>query len=224
MENIFKKAKEVLGGIKEKIITPAKLAVLVLILISLAKEAGAATEGGGEYTDNLKMQIELANSIIKNIQFSNEGTRTLGKTEIQSQKFETENGKVEVVKAKDGSWIMLIAKDGTRVYYDKADSTGSFGSVDRIIRNDRPEEEQHSLTANSLYVFPPMQALAEDASTIAGLKPENVQVFEINGNGSVKVVDYSDPKQPVGVVPQAQAQGLIGSMQNAYTANLQSIE
>jgi len=207
---------------KERILQnkAAKIAAILLIMFGSAKsvEAGDNTEGSLD-PENVKNKIEDARGFLKQIipdtkNSDNAASHTLNGRNISTCKYPTGQ---EVTVADNNDYIIVSTDEGRKVFYDD----DADGSLDRVVLN-KGEEEERIFVKNAMYAFQSMEEMAEQAEVIADLMPKQVSVLNLNHeNGEAQFVDMSDGAS--GTFTEDDADGLINTMQDRYTQELEEI-
>ena len=207
--------------------------VIVLSLSAILSLPGEPALGQGEgEAKNAKASIEQsaerASEYIRNIiaavkEKGQEGK--MGRTPVRRLTFPSKDATVTVGYTGDGNadWFIYERDNAAMRFLDK----GVNGSVDRVIINKaiRNLGVQQKTAENDLNTLVSIEDLAHEAHIAAGLKPEEVKIYEISlgEKGSViRMVDFQTGETSELSGPEADQ--LVNKVQDGYTSGVQGLD
>lgn len=202
----------------EKGISVAKITLLIALISTFLNKA-EAQNNDTEKVD-LKHQIELAKEAIGKIKVELDEkckgvTQTTNGQAVNRYKF---SDGYFVESADNGSYFILLNKDGTRGFYDY----NGDGKLDRAIANNSSEDSGKSSEKNILSMSGDIEFLSKSAEVTSAVKPEQIRVFVLNqGENKAYVADFSDGVH--GMIDGENATIITEKLQSAYTNQLEEL-
>jgi len=212
----------------------------LLILTALLTASGLSTASAQESNNTQKEKFnteqlqEKASQEVKKVYelvFKSPDVLVGTVDQTKSREWESKNKEeiVEVGYQADGvtpKWIIYENNNGAKLYFDD----NADGSVDRVIVNNEVNKEGNSQLDNDeqkaiseLDAFGSIESLARKAETIAGLKPREITVAEINsqnGHSTLQIVDFESGQS--GEISPEHGDEIVNMIQAAYIKGLES--